>query len=294
MRLFIGNRTRQDQFQFINYIKQIVSFNMYNYFGFGSNINMASLEAKGVVPLSSKLAVLHGWKLRFNVKHFFRIEGGVGNVEYTGDPSDRVLGMLHECVDESLDYLDATEAYGHGYDRITVDVEIVDGKGNHVETLPAFVYVGMPGFIDDSCLPSRRYLNIILDGAETAKLDRDYINQLSSHPIHDAKDHPVYNPPQGDYPVFDESSLAKHPLYTALLGYVFDMTDARPHHEFLKSFYGGQDMTLFHLKRLDSANNQETIDDIKENRLNNAQKKYLNNYLNEYDHEYRYVGRFSY
>lgn len=272
--------------------------NMYFYFGFGSNINMTSLAAKGVVPISSQPAVLRGWKLRFNVQHFFRIEGGVGNVEYTGDLQDRVLGMLHECQDSTLDYLDATEAYGHGYDRIRVDVELLSEplaeQADKVQKRKAYVYVGMPSFIDNDCLPSRRYLNIILTGAEQAGFDSDYIQQLSKHPIHDSRDYPAYIPPKGEYPIFDVDSLEKEPLFTALLGSVFDMSNARPHHEFLKKFFGGQDMTLFHLKRLDSANNQETIEDIKENRLNEKQTKYLNNYLNEYAQEYRYVGRFCY
>ena len=255
---------------------------------------MTSLAAKGVVPISSKPAVLRGWKLRFNVQHFFRIEGGVGNVEYTGDSQDQVLGMLHECQDDTLEYLDATEAYGHGYDRIIVDVDLVDELANKTQKQKAYVYVGMPGFINNDCLPSRRYLNIILTGAVQAGLDSDYIQQLSQHPIHESKDYPIYIPPAGEYPIFDTVSLSKEPLFTALLGSVFDMSNARPHHEFLKGFFGGQDMTLFHLKRLDSANNQETIEDIKDNRLNEDQRKYLNNYLNEYAQEYRYVGRFFY
>lgn len=267
---------------------------MYYYFGFGSNINMTSLQAKGVTPVSSCSAALYGWKLMFNVEHFFRIEGGVGNIEYTANTNDKVLGMLHECPDDSLEYLDATEAYGHGYDRITVDVEVINKTTNEPQFIPAYVYVGLPGFINNNCLPSRRYLNIILDGATKAGLDSDYVAQLKRQPIYQPDDHPTYVPPEGDYPVFDAHSLSQNPLYTALLGAVFDMRDARPHHEFLKGFFGGKDMTLFHLKRLDSANNLESIEDIKNNNLTSAQRRYLNNYLNEYANEYRYVGRFEY
>lgn len=267
---------------------------MYFYFGFGSNINMTSLAAKGVIPLSSRSAALYGWKLLFNVEHFFQIEGGVGNIEYTGNKNDKVLGMLHECPDDSLEYLDATEAYGHGYDRITVDVHITDHSDNQEQIIPAYVYVGLPSFINNSCLPSRRYLNIIVEGATKAGLDSDYVEQLKQQPIHQPKDHPIFVPPEGHYPTFNAHSLSQHPLYTALYGAVFDMRNARPHHEFLKHFFGGQDMTLFHLKRLDSANNRESIEDIKNGKLSSAQKKYLNNYLKEYEKEYRYVGRFEY
>ena len=96
---------------------------MFYYFGFGSNMSMLSLRAKGVEPQTSIKATLRGWRLRFNVQHFFRHEGGVGNIENTGKPEDYVLGVLHACPDEALSLLDEAEAYGHGYDRIEVEVE---------------------------------------------------------------------------------------------------------------------------------------------------------------------------
>ncbi len=267
---------------------------MFYYFGFGSNISMHSLQAKGVTPLKSTAAVLYGWVLRFNVEHCFSNEGGVGNIEYTGNPNDKVLGVLHKCEDKHLAPLDATEAYGYGYDRVTVEVETRDGTSHKVQVIGALAYIGRQSFINNDCLPSRRYLNIIIDGAVKAGLDNDYIENLRRLPIHQAKNYPLYVAPQGDYASFDVHSLANNPLYTALFGSVFDMSGARIHHEYLKDFFGGKDMTLYHLKRLDSSKNNETVDDIKQNNLSFAQMEYLNSYLNEYAVEYRYVGHFSY
>ncbi len=261
---------------------------MFRYFGFGSNMNTTSLRAKGVEPLAARRAVLHGWRLRFNVQHFFRHEGGVGNIERSAAPDAHVLGVLYECPDDALQSLDAMEACGHGYNRITVEVE-ADGK-----RVSAFTYVGMPEFIDDSCRPSRRYLNIVLDGARSAGLDPDYLRELEAQPVHQMAESPPFVPPPGDYPVFDAASLARYPLYTGLYGAVFDMSQARPLHEYLKGFFGGRDMTLFHLKRLDSSDGNESMDDIQHGRLSEAQLRYLNGYLNEYAREYRYVGRFDY
>jgi hypothetical protein len=42
---------------------------MFLYFGYGSNINLISLNAKGVEPISSQPGILRGWRLRFNVQH---------------------------------------------------------------------------------------------------------------------------------------------------------------------------------------------------------------------------------
>lgn len=261
---------------------------MFRYFGYGSNMNITSLRAKGVEPLASQQAILHGWRLRFNVQHFFNHEGGVGNIEPSDTLGEQVQGVLHDCEDEILPSLDAMEACGYGYKRITTEVE-AGGK-----RLSAFTYVGMPEFINDKCMPSRRYLNILIDGARRTGLNADYVRNLETQPIHQPVAHPPFIPPSGDYPLFDETSLADYELYTALYGAVFDMSEARPLHEYLKSFFGGRDMTLFHLKRMDSSDGLESMDDILHGRLNDAQRRYLNSYLNEYAREYRYVGRIVY
>ena len=261
---------------------------MFRYFGFGSNLNITSLLAKGVKPLASRRATLKGWRLCFNVQHFFQHEGGVANIEPSATASDQVLGVLYDCPDDALASLDAMEAYGHGYDRITLEVE-VEG-----ELISAFTYVGMPEFIDNDCLPSQRYLNIVVNGARQTGLDSDYVNRLMSQSIHQADEYPPFIAPPGDYPVFDEASLAQHPMYTALYGFVFDMSAARSLHDYLKEFFGGCDMTLFHLKRLDSSDGNESMEHIWKGLLNKAQQCYLNAYLNEYAKEYRYVGRFDY
>ena len=73
---------------------------MFHYFGYGSNLDLASLPAKGVQPVSSSRGVVVGWRLRFNVAHFFRHEGGVANIERTGNDSDRVHGVVHRVEED--------------------------------------------------------------------------------------------------------------------------------------------------------------------------------------------------
>lgn len=261
---------------------------MFWYFGYGSNTNLASLRAKGVDPLASERAVLRGWRLRFNIRHFFRHEGGVANIEPTDDDLAVVWGVVYLCEDEHLARLDNAEAYGHGYDRIEVLVST-----DHGERL-ANAYVGMPSFLDEGCRPTRRYLNILLKGATTAGLDPSYIEALRQHPVHQKRPVPPFVPPPGECRTFTAATLTQTPPLTALAGSVFDMSCARWQHSFLKGFFGGKDMTLFHLRRLDDTDCALTLDDIKHGRLTPAQREYLNEYLHEYNAEYVYVGRYLY
>jgi gamma-glutamylcyclotransferase (GGCT)/AIG2-like uncharacterized protein YtfP len=249
---------------------------------------LSSLRAKGVNPRASERAVLRGWRLRFNVQHFFRHEGGVGNIQPTDKISDVVWGVVHLCEDEHLAPLDAAEAFGHGYDRLEVWVDTDYG------TRHATAYVGLASFIDEGCLPTQRYLNILLKGATAAGLDSGYIDTLRRHPVQARRCVPPFIAPPGEFPTFTAATLAEHSTLTALAGHVFDMSCARWQHKLLHGFFGGKDMTLFHLKRLDDSDGSETLSDIARDRLTPAQHEYLNEYLHEYNAEYAYVGRYLY
>ena len=260
---------------------------MIPYFGYGSNIDATSLAAKGVVPKRSRLARLEGWRLRFNVEHFFRHEGGMGNIEHTGDPGDYVLGMLHECSDADLAALDKVEAYGIGYDRIELSVVLEDGTQTG-----AIAYVGLPDFLNDTCRPTRRYLNIITRGAYAAGFEAKYIAALKAQPLLIWPDLAPFAPP--DFGVrLAATDIADHPTMTILCDHVFDLSQRRPRHDILQSWFGGKDTTLFILNRADASDGTDTLDDVRAGRLSEAQKSYMNRYLHAFDEEYLYAGRAS-
>ncbi len=261
---------------------------MFYYFGYGSNINLVSLKAKGVIPFTSELAVLPGWKLRFNVRHWFRHEGGVANIEPSSDPDDFVEGVVHACPDESLASLDVVESYGLGYDRTVVEVETAHGK------VKAQTYIGLQGFIDNSCLPTRRYLNIILKGAGNAGLSHGYVERLRSLPVFPEREYPQFISPPGNWPHFNSETIALQPAFTALGGHVFDMRFASEKLQGIIGLLGGKDVTLFFVKRHDTSDGSETIDDVIRGRIPSGAKKYINAYLNEFAREYIYAGIFDY
>jgi len=261
---------------------------MFHYFGYGSNINLIALKAKGVQPVASMNGLLKKWKLTFNVQHWFQHEGGMGNIEFTSLDTDVVEGIVHLCQDEELKSLDTLEAYGIGYDRIEVEVETSKG------IIKAYTYVGLPAYINDNCLPTRRYLNIITHGAEKAGLSVPYIDRLKNYPIYIPEPYPAFSHPKGNGKSYSKETLSLEPTYTALYGAVFDMKRARNMLQCLIDIFGGKDMTLFHLKRLDTSDGNETIEDVITGNISNEGKTYLNAYLNEYNKEFNYVGKFIY
>lgn len=258
------------------------------YFGYGSNINLISLKSKGVDPLSSEVGTLKGWQLKFNVQHWFRHEGGMGNVEPSEDPGQHVEGMVHFISSEHLQALDAVESYGVGYDRVEVEVETESG------TYTALTYVGLPAFIDNTCLPTRRYLNIIINGAKKAGLSSSYVERLEKHEILPLPNYPEFEVPSGIYRSFEESYLAGHKEFTALAGHVFDMRNCREKLRAVHPIFGGRDMTVFHIRRHDSSSGNETVSDYLNDNITDGQKNYINAYLHEYLREFEYAGTFRY
>lgn len=259
---------------------------MFLYFGYGSNLHLPALRAKGVEPMTSVRGRLAGWRLTFDVRHWFPHEGGMGNIRYTGDAADEVQGLVHTCAEADLTALDRMEAYGVGYDRIAVEVETDSG------TVTAQTYVGLPAFIDVTRRPTRRYLAILVKGAMAAGLDERYIRRLREHPIAPEADAPPFVPPAGEFPVFTRASLALHPQATALLGSVFDMSEARPDLASARPVLGARDTTLFHLHRHDTSAGTETLDDVRNARIPDGARRYLAAWLHAYATEFRYAGRY--
>ena len=260
---------------------------MFYYFGYGSNISLTSLKAKGVDPISYEPAFLEGWELCFDLPNFFHIEGGTGNIRPREDKT--VHGVLYECLDEHLPILDELEAKGVCYVRKKMEV-----RTYHKRSAVAYIYIGIEDRRQEGQQPSQRYKNILVHGAKEMNLNKDYIESLESIEV---KPEPMFRPfrfPSQPSRIFSLSDLKQLSQHTALAGAVFNMANAREEHSYLKEFFDGRDMSLFFLKRMDSSDGQESFDKITEGKLSLAQKRYLTNYLHEFDKEYCYVGRMDY
>lgn len=259
---------------------------MIQYFGYGSNLHLPALRAKGVVPRASARARLAGWRLAFDVRHWFPHEGAMASIRHTGDPGDEVQGVVHACDDEALATLDRMEAYGVGYDRVAVEVRTDEGS------VTAQAYVGLPAFHDPRGVPTRRYLSILVQGAEAAGLDAAYVRALREHPVLPEHDAPPFTAPAGEHRVVTADELARNAEWTALDGVVFDMSRARHDLASAKPVLGARDTTLFHLHRHDTSHGGETLDDLRAGRVSDGARRYLDAWLHAYDTEFEYVGRY--
>jgi sulfite reductase (NADPH) flavoprotein alpha-component len=182
---------------------------MFYYFGYGSNLSGPSLRAKGVVPVSAEPAVLADWRLTFDIPNFFAIEGGTGNISQS--PGDSVHGVLYGCNDHALAVLDELEALGVAYRRTQMTVRTYSGR-----EASAYVYVGLPDVTSEGLSPSRRYLNILIRGAEGMQLSPDYIDRLRRIETCLKPRYGRFRFPDEPDEVFTPERLATHPEYTAI------------------------------------------------------------------------------
>lgn len=258
---------------------------MIGYFGYGSNMNPRALLAKDINIIPGIKAILRDWQLRFDVEHWFPHEGGVANIQPM--PGGIVRGVLYWIAADDLERLDQLESLGVGYQRMQVSLETELGA------FSAWAYVGMASFLKSECRPTRRYLNLLVEGAQFAGHDPEYVHWLQSHQTHSEQQLPPFQAPAGTWPHYTEDILIREPTWTALCGHLFSMEACRWQHQCLLGILGGRDTTVFHLRRLDSSKGDESIADFKQKGLNNEQWRYLNAYLHAYHAEYQYCGRIA-
>ena len=260
---------------------------MFQYFGYGSNLSVVSLRAKGVDPLFSEPAVLEGWKITFDIPDFFAVEGGTGNVAAT--PGAVVHGVLHACRSSDLETLDRLEAIDVSYRRAAMTVTTYGGR-----RVRAYVYVGIPDVLDPTLRPSARYRSILVDGASEMRLDPRYVSALRQTPVLPRAAVAPFTPSVEEARRFTLAQVGRDPSLTALYGHVFDLSSARGRVAYVRRFLGGKDASLFMLKRLDTSRGAETFDDVVTGRLTREQRDHLTTYLHEFAREFEWVGTLDY
>ena len=147
-------------------------------FGYGSNMDVVSLQAKKHVKIVDHVcAVLKGWRMSFNLPGMDKVEPSYANVT-EGGAGDEVHGVAFCMTKESGEELDRTEV---GYDKKQVKLEAYDGR-----VISAFLYVNKPHKVSaEEIPPSARYLGVLVKGAKAAGLNEAYIQKLSEHKVYE-------------------------------------------------------------------------------------------------------------
>jgi gamma-glutamylcyclotransferase (GGCT)/AIG2-like uncharacterized protein YtfP len=126
------------------------------YFAYGSNMNMARVEARIGTTRRALAGVLHDHALCFDKAS--RV-AGIAHANVAPAPGERVEGALFELAHpEQIRLMDPFEGYPYGYDRHWLSVVTAEGA------IEAWVYIAAPGMTAPSLKPAREYLAHLLAG----------------------------------------------------------------------------------------------------------------------------------
>jgi hypothetical protein len=142
------------------------------YFAYGSNMS-SKVFVQGfrkIRPQSAERAVLKGYRLAFSEPGIPFFEPAYANVEK--DDAAECEGVLYKITEEEMDWLDISEG-GRAYSIIHVPVE---GAVSGMVTAQTFTSRA----IAHGLLPSKRYMDILIDGAEEHGLSEIWITMLKN------------------------------------------------------------------------------------------------------------------
>jgi len=154
------------------------------YFAYGSNMNQKDLDdhcrkkGKPFIHLASKspkVYVLRSFKLDFNYYSYSR-EGGAANIEPAR--GEHVEGVLFDINDVDKRTIDDKEGAPNNYREILVSVILRDGT--KIENVTA--YTVCENKKREFTPPTRKYRQIIIDGARDFGLSEEWIKKLEKIP----------------------------------------------------------------------------------------------------------------
>lgn len=144
------------------------------YFAFGSNINSATHKWRRFQFIDIFPAVLYDYKLTFDVRGFAFVEGSFGNVQPCR--GECVHGLLMEM--KKKDFLTNIK-YKEGPHYQVIDINAEAYKDKKIYNA---ITLSEPNTNGIYAYPSRRYLDLIVQGAEEHKFDQEYIQYLKKFP----------------------------------------------------------------------------------------------------------------
>jgi gliotoxin/aspirochlorine biosynthesis gamma-glutamylcyclotransferase len=151
------------------------------YFAYGSNMNPKVLSGRRkVFPTISEPALIRDWYLNFDVVGIPFLEPAFSSIGerpiFENQPC--VHGVLHQVTKEDFKQIQLTE--GHNYEKITLKATKYNGK-----QIDCVSIAWKPrAYYHDRFYSSKRYMNLLIDGATRFELERSYIEFLKSVPFY--------------------------------------------------------------------------------------------------------------
>lgn len=128
---------------------------------------------RNITFTQKKSAILYNYKLTFDLQGFPLSEGGWGNIK--SQNGECIHGVIMEMKKQDFQKT-IKDLEGPEYEVIDVKVEDYEGKSFDAITLQ------VPGRDGKYFHPSKRYLELLVNGAEENELKEDYVAFLKEFP----------------------------------------------------------------------------------------------------------------
>ncbi|MDJ0715130.1 MAG: gamma-glutamylcyclotransferase family protein [Prochloraceae cyanobacterium] len=150
-------------------------------FAYGSNMHPEKRTQRGEILVSKSIrGVLLNWRLVFNLPGIGFIEPAYASVQPEWD--GKVHGVLLRLDQQEFQKLIRSEGGNAYYELIQCPIHTYDGK-----IVEAFLFkTRADKATKHDIIPSKRYMDLIRQGAKLSELDSEYCEWLSSLPHRDA------------------------------------------------------------------------------------------------------------
>lgn len=140
------------------------------YFAYGSNMSSKVFRhgLRHLQPSSAERAILYGYRLAFSEPGVPFFEPAFANVEK--DEEAICEGVLYQITEKELDDLDISEG-GRAYNLITIRVD-----GSYSGAVEAYTFQSKA--VAHGLKPSKRYVDILIDGAQEHGLSEAWVTML--------------------------------------------------------------------------------------------------------------------
>ena len=143
------------------------------YFAYGSNMNPARMQARGLLFSHAESARLPGYRLAFNKRS--HCTPGVAYANVVHCSFSTVEGVLYRLEDPgALSIMDGFEGTPVRYSRECMGFQTASGPKT------AWIYLANPAYVEIGLLPESSYIAHLLAGA--AHLSPKYLTMLETHP----------------------------------------------------------------------------------------------------------------